>query len=161
MARGSSDLTGGAVCYQVYETADGEYVTLAALEPQFWSAFCRAVGREDLVDQQFAPAVPGEPAYEELRALFGTRTRDEWAELAPMDACCEPVYDVGEALASAPVRALGMLAEEGLPPPVRLWTAAARPSAPAPRLGQHTAELLAELGYGQDAVAALRELEIV
>jgi crotonobetainyl-CoA:carnitine CoA-transferase CaiB-like acyl-CoA transferase len=91
MARGSSDLTGGAVCYQVYETADGGHVTLAALEPQFWSAFCRAVGREDLVDQQFAPAVPGEPAYEELRALFGTRTREEWAELAPRDGCCEPV----------------------------------------------------------------------
>jgi alpha-methylacyl-CoA racemase len=162
MARGRSDLTGGVVCYQVYEAADGGYVTLAALEPQFWAAFCRAVGREDFVDQQFALAVPGEPAYEELRALFQTRTREEWVEaLGGIDACCEPVYDVGEALASAPVRALGMLAEGGLLPPVRLSARSVRPPEPAPTLGQHTAELLAELGYDREAVVTLRESGVI
>jgi alpha-methylacyl-CoA racemase len=162
MARGKSDLTGGVVCYQVYEAADGGYVTLAALEPQFWAAFCRAVGREDFVDQQFALAVPGEPAYEELRALFQTRTREEWVEaLGGIDACCEPVYDVGEALASAPVRALGMLAEGGLLPPVRLSARSVRPPEPAPTLGQHTAELLAELGYDREAVVTLRESGVI
>jgi alpha-methylacyl-CoA racemase len=163
MARGTSDLTGGVVCYHVYQTADGGYVTLAALEPQFWAAFCRAVEREDLLDQQFAPAVPGEPAYEEIRALFRARTRQEWAQAAPMDGCCEPVYDVGEALASAPVRALGMSTDQGLLPPLQLSTGASRPpaSAPAPTLGQHTAELLAELGYDPVAVASLRESGVV
>ena len=161
MERGGSDLTGGVVCYQVYETGDGGYVTLAALEPQFWAAFCRAVGRDDLLGQQFAPAVPGEPAYEELRALFRTRTREEWAQVAGADSCCEPVYDVGEALASAPVQALGMLAGAGSLPPVRLSAHSAHPPAPAPTLGEHTAELLAELGYDPVAVAALREREVV
>jgi crotonobetainyl-CoA:carnitine CoA-transferase CaiB-like acyl-CoA transferase len=162
MARGGSDLTGGVVCYQVYEAADGGYVTLAALEPRFWAAFCRAVGREDLVDQQFAPAVPGEPAYEDLCALFRTRTREEWvAALGSVDACCEPVYDVGEALASAPVRALGMLAEGGLLPPVRLSAGAVGPPDAAPAFGQHTAELLAELGYDREAVATLRESGVI
>jgi crotonobetainyl-CoA:carnitine CoA-transferase CaiB-like acyl-CoA transferase len=162
MARGGSDLTGGVVCYQVYEAADGGYVTLAALEPQFWAAFCRAVGREDLADQQFAPAVPGGPAYGELCALFRARTREEWVgALDGIDACCEPVYNVGEALASAPVRALGMLAEGGLLPPVRLSARAVRPPDPAPTLGQHTAELLAELGYDREAVATLRESGVI
>jgi crotonobetainyl-CoA:carnitine CoA-transferase CaiB-like acyl-CoA transferase len=162
MARGRSDLTGGVVCYQVYEAADGGYVTMAALEPQFWAAFCRAIGREDFLDRQFAPAVPGELAYEELRALFRARTREEWVEaLGGIDACCEPVYDVGEALASAPVRALGMLAEGGLLPPVRLSARTVRPPDPAPALGQHTAELLAELGYDREAVATLRESGVI
>ena len=161
MARGKSDLTGGLVCYHVYEARDGGYVTLAALEPEFWAAFCRAVEREDLLGQQLAQAVPGEPAYEELCALFRTRTREEWAAAVGADCCCEPVYDVGEALASAPVRALGMLAGAGLLPPVRLSAWTGRLPAPAPAPGEHTGKLLAELGYDRAAVAALRERGVV
>lgn len=162
MARGGSDLTGGLVCYHVYETQDGKYVTLGALEPQFWAAFCQAVGREDLLGEQLAPAVPGEPVYEELCALFRIRTRQEWVEaLAGVDACCEPVYTVAEALASAPVRALGMLGGAGLLPPVCLSSQATRPSDVAPALGQHTASLLAELGYDAAAVEELREHGVV
>jgi len=168
MERGGSDLTGGVVCYHVYETRDGGYVTLAALEPQFWAAFCEAVGRERLAGQQFAPTVPGEPAYEEMCALFRSRTRREWAEMmAEVDGCCEPVYDVEEALASAPVQALEMLFGNGLLPPVRLSAQSTRsPIAEAgrevaPALGQHTDPLLAELGYDAAAVEGLRERGVV
>lgn len=162
MARGASDLNGGLVCYNVYETKDGGYMTLSALEPQFWAVFCAAVGREDLGGQQFAPAQPGEPAYEELCALFRGRTRQEWvAALAGMDACCEPVYSVAEALESAPVRALDMLSAEGLLPPVRLSAQQAFAPEPAPALGQHTAALLDELGYEAAEVEQLREQGIV
>lgn len=162
MTRGGSDLTGGEVCYHVYETQDGQYVTLAALEPRFWAAFCQAVAREDLVGAQHAPAIPGEPAYEELCALFRTRTRQEWTEaLAGTDACCEPVYTVGEALASAPAQTLGMLGGAGLLPPLCLSAQDTRPSDVAPALGQHTAPLLAELGYDAAAVEDLREHGVV
>ncbi|MFQ6101770.1 MAG: CaiB/BaiF CoA transferase family protein [Anaerolineae bacterium] len=161
MERGGSDLTGGLVCYQVYGTADGGYVTLAALEPEFWAAFCRVVGREDLVGHQFAPAVPGQHTYEELCALFRTRTRQEWTEVAGLDTCCEPVYNVREALSSAPARALGILSGEGLLPPVHLSTQPAHPPDPAPALSQHTAEILAELGYDEAEVEELREREAV
>jgi crotonobetainyl-CoA:carnitine CoA-transferase CaiB-like acyl-CoA transferase len=137
--RGGSTLTGGLVCYNVYETRDSKYVTLGALEPQFWIAFCQAVGRDDLVAQQFAPAVSGESAYDELCAIFRTQTRQEWAEaMTGVDACCEPIYSVEEALASAPVQALGMLSGYGLLPPVRLSTQFERPADRAPTLGEHT-----------------------
>ena len=160
--RGRTDLTGGLVCYQVYETRDGGYVTLAALELEFWAAFCQAVGREDLVGQQFAPAVPGEPAYEELCALFQTRTRQEWADtLAGVDGCCEPVYTLEESLASAPVQALEMLTCKGLLPPMWLSAQPPRPASPAPALGQHTVTLLAELGYDAAEVERLREQGVV
>jgi crotonobetainyl-CoA:carnitine CoA-transferase CaiB-like acyl-CoA transferase len=148
MARGASDLTGGLVCYNIYETRDGRYMTLSALEPEFWASFCLAVGREDLLGQQLAPARPGEPAYEELCALFSSRTRLEWTEaLAGVDACCEPLYTLGEALDSAPVQALDMVTGLGLLPPVRLSRQKMHAGRPVPGLGQHTAALLAELNY--------------
>jgi crotonobetainyl-CoA:carnitine CoA-transferase CaiB-like acyl-CoA transferase len=162
MQRGGSNLTGGAICYHVYEARDGGYVTLGALEPEFWSAFCGAVGREDWVGQQYAPAATGVPVYEELCALFRTRTRQEWMDaLAEVDTCFEPVYSVEEALASAPVKALGMLVNGELFPPVQLSAHPAHTSRPAPALGQHTAQLLAELGYDSAAVKRLQEEGVV
>jgi alpha-methylacyl-CoA racemase len=162
IGRGAAYLTGDQVCYNVYQARDGGYMTLAALEPEFWAAFCGAVGREDLLGQQLAPAVPGEPAYEALCALFRTRTRQEWVEvLAGVDACCEAAHSVEEALASVPVQALGMLVGAGLLPPVRLSAQGEHPTDPAPGLGQHTATLLVELGHGAVEVDRLRRLGIV
>jgi alpha-methylacyl-CoA racemase len=162
LARGTGAVTGGQVCYQVYETLDGEYMTLAALEPRFWAAFCQAVGREDLVGEHAAPALPGERAFDELGALFRTRTRQEWVDaLAGLDVCCEPVYAVEEALASTPVQALGILANEGLRAPLALSGMTPGPPDPAPSLGQHTASLLADLGYSAADVEGLRREGVV
>ena len=156
-ARGAGELSGGVVCYNLYETGDGGQMSLSALEPEFWSIFCQAIGREDLQGQQYAAALPGEPAYDELCALFLTKTRQEWIEvLGGLDACCDPVYSVEEALASAPVQALEMLTEEGLRPPVQLSSQPMRTGSTAPLLGEHTAAILAELGYD---TARLEELQ--
>src|SRR5947209_12622116 len=73
--RGELRLGGGIVCYRPYRCADG-YVTLGALEPKFWSAFCRGVGREDLVDHAFDP--PGSEAHRAVGEIFAGRTREQW-----------------------------------------------------------------------------------
>jgi crotonobetainyl-CoA:carnitine CoA-transferase CaiB-like acyl-CoA transferase len=161
-ARGAGELSGGAVCYNIYETRDGGYMSLSALEPLFWGAFCQAVGREDLMGYQYAPALPGEPAYDELCALFLTRTRAEWlGELAGVDACCEPVYSVGEAIDSAAVQALHMLTQDGLRPAVQLSGQQTLAPTTTPLLGEHTAAILAELGYSNAALEELRARGIV
>lgn len=161
MARGADDLTGGVVCYQVYETQDGGYVSLSALEPEFWAAFCRAAGREDLLGNQFSPAVDGEPAYDALRALFQSRTRDAWvAAMAGADTCCEPVYSLREALESPVVQALDVMAGGLLRPPLHLSAHPGR-TGQAPALGQHTASVLGELGYPADEVERLRTEGVV
>ncbi len=165
MARGASTLTGGVVCYNIYETADGGFVTLSALEPEFWAAFCRVAGREDWLGQQFAPALPGNPTWEEMRAFFRTRTRKEWAEvMAGMDACCEPVYTLGEALDSPPVQALGMIPPTGgagLLPPLTFSATPAPELRSAPALGEHTADILSELGYNPDTITRWRSAGVI
>jgi alpha-methylacyl-CoA racemase len=156
-ARGAGELSGGLVCCNLYETRDGRIMSLSALEPEFWAAFCQAIGREDLLGQQLAPALPGEPAYDELCALFLSRTQQEWHELLEgVDACCEPVYSIEESLASAPVQALDMLTDEGLRPPVQLSRQPMQTATTAPLPGEHTAAILAELGYD---TARLEELQ--
>src|SRR5206468_1320920 len=51
-------LTGGVACYRIYETADGRHLTVAALEPRFWSNLCALLERPDLVERQFEPELP-------------------------------------------------------------------------------------------------------
>ncbi len=155
-------LTGGAVCYQVYACRDGGWVTLAALEPEFWAAFCEAVGRQDLLEVQFAPAVAGEEAYDEFCALFRQKTRAEWAEiLKEVGCCCEPVYSLGEALECAPVQALGLRSERGMMPPIHLDGDLPGGQGPAPGLGEHTDEILASLGVSAKQIEALRERRVI
>src|SRR3712207_950219 len=100
-------LSGSLVCYRPYECSDG-WVTLGALEPKFWQAWCRGVGREDLMERQFEP--PGSEAHAEVERVFLERTRDEWSEFASQHDCClEPLLELGEALDSELVRARGMV----------------------------------------------------
>ena len=163
-ARGELELAGGIVCYRPYECADG-WVSLGALEPKFWQAFCLGVGREDLVEKQFER--PGSPSHAEVEAIFRTRTREEWRAFASEHDCClEPVLDLDEALESELVRSRDMVVELDQPGagavrqlgvPVKLGRTPGGVRAPGPVLGEHTDEVLAALGYSESEVAALKE----
>jgi alpha-methylacyl-CoA racemase len=164
--RGANELSGGLICYRPYRCADG-WVTLGALEPKFWAALCRGVGREDLIERQFDP--PGSETQRELEAIFAQRTRAEWEAFASEHDCClAPVLDVGEALDSELVRERGMVVELDQPgvaepvrqlgAPVKLSRTPAEPvRAPGPLLGEHSDEVLAQAGYGPEEIAALKE----
>jgi crotonobetainyl-CoA:carnitine CoA-transferase CaiB-like acyl-CoA transferase len=164
--RGELRLAGGIVCYRPYRCADG-YVTLAALEPKFWAAFCRGVGREDLAEHAFDP--PGSEAHRSLEAIFAERTRDQWrAFAAEHDCCLEPVLGLDEALDGELVAARDMvvsLDQPGAEQPVRLLglpfklsrTPGDPTRAPGPLLGEHTRDVLVAAGYSAAEVDALLE----
>jgi len=85
-------LTGGAACYRVYETQDGRYLTVAALEPKFWRRLCELLERPDFVGRAFEPDLP------ELAALFRTRPLRAWLDLLEgEETCVGPVSSLVEA----------------------------------------------------------------
>ena len=97
--RGELQLAGALICYRPYACADG-YVTLGALEPKFWQAFCRGVGREDLIEHAVRPARLGR-APRRSSEIFAERTREQWRAFASEHDCClEPVLELDEALDS-------------------------------------------------------------
>jgi alpha-methylacyl-CoA racemase len=162
--RGDLPLAGSLICYRPYECADG-WVTLGALEPKFWQAFCRGVGREDLVASQFER--PGSQAHAEVQEIFKGRGRVEWEAFARAHDCClEPVLELDEALSSELVRERGMVVEIEQPGterpvrqlgvPVKLGrTPGEHARLPGPALGEHTEAVLLAAGYAEAEVAEL------
>ena len=162
LRRGQLPLAGALTCYRPYACADG-FVTLGALEPKFWAAFCRGVDREDLTEHAFDP--PGSDAHKAVTEIFAARTRAQWHEFASQHDCClEPVLDLDEALESEQVRAREMVVEIDQPgaehpvkllgAPIKLSRTPADPTRPGPALGEHTDEVLAAAGYTADEIAA-------
>jgi alpha-methylacyl-CoA racemase len=164
-SRGGLELAGGLLCYRPYECSDGGWVALGALEAKFWQAWCRGVGREDLVEHQFDP--PGSEAHAEVEAVFRGRSRAEWEAFAGEHDCClEPVLALDEALDSSLVRERAMVVEleqPGAERTVRLLGVPVKLSrtpgdaarAPGPVLGADTDAVLGEAGYSGDEIAAL------
>ena len=88
-------LTGGVPCYAIYPTADGRFLTVAALEPKFWQRLCDLLGRDDLIPRQFDPEATGE-----LTAAFSARPLAEWLDVFDgEDVCVGPVWTLEEAAA--------------------------------------------------------------
>src|SRR4051794_38778811 len=161
--RGHEQLGGSLLCYRPYRCADG-WVTLGALEPKFWRAWCAGVGRDDLVERQFE--APGSAAHAEVEAVFAGRTRAEWEGFAAEHDCClEPVLELEEALDSELVRAREMVlsfeqpgagAVRGLGFPVKLSATPGAVRRGGPALGEHTREVLAAAGYDDDGLDRLQ-----
>ncbi len=149
-------LSGAYPFYNVYETSDGKFMTLGALEPKFWANFCGKVGREDLVARQFDSSERRESLFDEVRSIFKSRTQAEWIELMlDADCCCEPVLSMTEAFQHAQTRAREMVRQSSsltdqLGFSYKLSDTPPREVSRAPLLGEHTAELLAAAGISKE-----------
>jgi crotonobetainyl-CoA:carnitine CoA-transferase CaiB-like acyl-CoA transferase len=160
-------LSGDLACYRLYRTRDGRYVTVGALEPQFWQALCEATGCPELADDQFGPPERQARMADRLQAAFATRDRDAWLEVfRDLPACVGPVNDLAEIAEDPQVKHRGMIVEVGGVPvgpgsPIRMDGTAAAAASPAPALGEHTDEVLAEAGITADEVTALRAGRVV
>ena len=153
---------GSSPFYEAFECADGKAVTLGAIEPAFYAELLRRLGLDD-VDPARQYRTEDWPALKaRVSARMRERTRDEWrAVLEGSDACFAPVLDFDEAAAHPHNVARGMFVEvagQRQPAPApRLSRTPAREPSPGIVIGQHTDEVLVELGVSTDEVTSLRE----
>lgn len=139
-------LAGGRACYGVYETSDGRYLAVGALEPKFWKAFCEGIKRPDLIPLLNAPP----EKQKEIRNIIQTEIRKkslaEWNEIfEKTEACVSPVLTVEEMLNHEQMKARDMFVEFDentyLANPIKLSDTPAKIYAKAPSLGEHNEEI--------------------
>jgi alpha-methylacyl-CoA racemase len=164
--RGTNLLDSGAPFYDSYPCADGRYVAVGALEPQFFAALLDGLDIDpaEVGDQHDRSGWPRLRA--RLGAAFATRGRDEWvAHFAGRDACVAPVLTTEETLADPHLAARGTVVErDGVPQPAPAPRFAATPAAldrPPPQPGEHTDAILAELGYRPGEAKVLVDAGVV
>ena len=163
---GQHILTGSTPYYNVYETADGRWLSIGCMEPYFWEKLCQVLGCPQFIPHQnHADKYPEIFAF--FREKFKSRARDEWfREMSEAgDICVAPIYSLDEVFADPQVQAREMVVEVQHPQlgRVRQVGVAAKlsetPGAvrwPGPRRGEHTEEVLLGLGYSAQEIEGLR-----
>jgi len=163
-------LTGGMAQYRIMKCKDGKYFSIGAIEPKFYLALLKQIGREDLLQQ----SISRDELIAELEKTFLTKTRDEWTKeilnSSNNDAkMVGPIYEVDEVEHDPQVQARNMIIEVPTPHgvirqigfPIRLSETPATLKHCAPVLGEHNEEILRELGYSSDDVKALRKKKVI
>jgi formyl-CoA transferase len=158
-----------------YRTADG-YINVAASGEGMWTRLCGAIGREDLLERA---EFKGQPARAknraalnaEINAALGKKTSAQWIEaLNTAGVPCGPIYTIDRMFDDPQVQHLGVAADvesrahgkfKVVNQAVRLSRTPARVARAAPELGEHTEEILAELGYGAEDIKKLRAAKAV
>jgi alpha-methylacyl-CoA racemase len=159
---GANMLDTGAHFYDTYETADGKFISIGSIEPQFYAELRRLAGlaEDSDFDAQHDKRQWG-ALKDKLTALFKTKNRAEWdALMEHTDVCYAPVLTMGEAVEHPHNRARGTFIEVGgtiqpAPAPRYSGTAPSRPT-PAPMPGDQTDAILGSLGMGSEEITRLR-----
>ncbi len=164
---GTNLLDSGAPFYDTYETKDGLYMAVGAIEPQFYAALLDGLGLTDAdlpaqMDREGWPTV-----FERFTAVFKSKTRDEWCAIFDgTDACTTPVLRLGE-VAKHPHnsgRDTLVVASDGHTEPApapRLSRTPGSAGAKRPESGEHTDQVLEQLGMSADKIAQLRSDQVV
>ncbi len=167
LRRGKMLLSGAWAWYAIYRTGDGGYLSLGALEHKFWTNFCSALGLEELAGYQYVEDRQKE-VRSRVQAVLLQKTRQEWVDFfSDKEVCCEPVLEIEEVLEHPQVRHRGLVLEtedaagQVLRMPGTPFSAGPGASSPPPEIGEHTREVLTDLGYGEEELAGLEEEGII
>jgi crotonobetainyl-CoA:carnitine CoA-transferase CaiB-like acyl-CoA transferase len=159
-------LRGLSLCYNVYKTKDGKFVSIGDLESKFWRNLCTEIGREDLIDKNYHNYQDGDETTESLKILFASKTQAEWIEfMKGVDDCFSPVYSPEETLDDPHLKSRGMITHMADPQrgemlqigfPALFSEELDYKRSPAPFLGENTGEILRELGYSLEEIEKLK-----
>lgn len=152
--------------YTSYQTKDGGYITLGCIEPVFWVNLCREIGKEEYIPHQMDRA-KREEISAHLKKLFLTKTRDEWFDqMWQKNIPITKVNRFSEAVEDPQLKHRQMVVEVNHPKlgpvkqigiAIKLSETPGKVRTTGPTFGQHTNEVLLDLGYSQGEVAALRK----
>jgi len=162
-----TQLNGGSF-YDCYQTADGRWMSVAGLEPQFFAQFCQALGHPEWLAKGLAlnPDIQG-PLKQDIAAVIKTRSFADWVEVfAGLDACVEPVLSFTEACEHPQIKARSLLvdvptasggSQRQLASPVKFSATPPRYAFTGSALGAHTDEVLTAAGFSGEEIAALKK----
>jgi crotonobetainyl-CoA:carnitine CoA-transferase CaiB-like acyl-CoA transferase len=163
--RGNTRLSGKYACYDVYPTQDGKYLSVGALEEKFWFRLCELIGRPDWISLKDSEEGIQTRLREDMAQLFRTKDQAEWLELLKYeDTCVGPVYDLDEVFSDPQVMEREMLKEMQHPVagltkqlgfPIKFSSTPGQLYAHSPLLGEHTEEIISQLGYSPDMIEKL------
>lgn len=178
-SKGETWLHGAYPYYSVYQAKDGKYVSIGCVEPWFWENLCRALGKEEYIPYCISPehffhkpeGEIWEKIFSDLRQIFLTKTRDEWFDfLSQKDVPVGKVYTLDEVLSDPQVLHREMVVELEHPTvgkvrqpgiAVKLSETPGKIRRLAPIFGEHTEEILLELGYDQSQIGELRQSSVI
>jgi crotonobetainyl-CoA:carnitine CoA-transferase CaiB-like acyl-CoA transferase len=169
--RGQNLLNGGYACYNVYKTSDNGYMSLGAIEAHFWEPFCRSIGQELFIGEQFADKQTQKAMIAKIQEVFSEQTKEEWTVFfQDRNVPCEPVLGLEEVLSQSQVVSRGMVVESNhgvagkvkqLGIPLKLSMTPGEIRTPAPRLGEHTKEILRAAGLTTEEIDRLANEKVI
>lgn len=164
-------LNGGSF-YDYYQSRDGRWFSVGSLEPQFMQQFCAALGRPELAARGLSLRPEDQQALKrEIQNEFDKRDFADWCErFAALDACVEPVLSLAEAVEHPQLQARGVVTEvprDSAEPqrqiacPIRFSAGLDTPRHIGVSVGAHTDQVLTELGYSIEQIAAWRDARVI
>ncbi|NJN45569.1 MAG: CoA transferase [Candidatus Competibacteraceae bacterium] len=169
--RGQDFLSGALPCYGLYETADGRYMAVGALEKKFWTLCCQTLGRPELAEQHWVFGEAAGTTRAELAAIFKSQPQIYWTELFEnVDCCVTPILTLAESMTNEQLAArnLFVASEHSIDGPLTQFALPIKFSEfefsierEAPAVGQHNEEILAQAGFSAERIAELRAAGVI
>lgn len=170
--RGTWFLNGGLPCYNIYETKDKKYITVGCIEEKFWTSFCKVLDVEDFIPFQYTRDEEKiKEMFQAIGRIISTETREEWLKLfAKKSLPCGPVHDFEDVFRDPQILYRRMIMEAKYPEvgkvkqfniPVKFSESSCEIRQPPPSFGEHTEDILKQLGYSETEIAEMRQNGIV
>lgn len=164
-------LHGSVPFYSIYKTKDHKYVSVGAIELKFWHALCEGLKREDLKNKQTVRGEEREYVFHELEKEFSKKKQSEWIEVFKgLDACVMPIKSFNEACEDPQIIARNMVASlthpkfgqvPNIASPIKYSHTPLSIRTLAPKVGQHTKEILKQLNYSDEQIREFKRKSII